>query len=143
MLDDPPPHIGLALQRAALLWQETYRAELVRRGFAWRQNASGELMDHLTPQGISQAALTEKAGLSKQAVQQLLDQLEAAGAIARVADPRDRRAKLVMLTALGLRDYTEAAELRENLEAAWRDRLGKKRFARLGKSLKKLANPVA
>ena len=46
----------------------------------------------------SQTALTAASGLTKQAVQQLLDQLETQGVLTRVPDPADRRAKRIALT---------------------------------------------
>jgi len=46
--------------------------------------------------------LAARLGITKQAVAQLVDDLEGAGFVARVADPQDRRAKRVVFTEAGL-----------------------------------------
>jgi DNA-binding MarR family transcriptional regulator len=131
-------HLGTELHRAAEQWRESFRQEMELRGFAWHLGASGEVLAHLGPSGVSQAALTERMGLSKQAVQQLLDQLERDGVVRREPDPGDRRAKRIHLTELGRRDVAAGHDVRREIEARYRDRLGKKRFAKFEKALRKL-----
>lgn len=57
---------------------------------------------HLSLQGDRLTDLAERAGMSKQAMADLIDQCEAWGLVTRVADPQDRRAKRVEFTATGL-----------------------------------------
>lgn len=132
-------HIGLALWRAAQQWRSRMRAELAARGYPWHQSAAGEVLAHLGPSGISQALLTERMGLSKQAVQQLVDQLEAQGVVGRAPDPSDGRAKRIVLTELGLADFAERNRVKRQIEAEYRDRLGPEAFAALEAALAKLA----
>jgi DNA-binding MarR family transcriptional regulator len=113
--------------------------EMAARGYPWHLVARGEVLAHLGPSGISQAALTERMGLSKQAVQQLLDLLEADGVIAREPDPIDKRARRVVLTELGRRDFAERNVVKRAIEADYRQRLGNKLFNKLEKALAKLA----
>ena len=134
-------HIGIGLHRAAENWRSSFRNEMAKRGFPWHLGASGEVLAHLGPSGLSQTVLTERMGLSKQAVQQLLDQLEAAGVVRREPDPADKRAKRVVLTDLGLRDFAERNRVKQEIEDAYRDRLGKKLFGKLQKALKELETP--
>src|SRR3954465_15320697 len=77
-----------------------FRTEMARRGFAWHLTASGEVLQHLGAEGLSQTALVLSMGISKQAVQQLLDHLEANGVVRRETDPADKRARRVVLTDL-------------------------------------------
>lgn len=56
---------------------------------------------HLSLQGDRITDLAERAGMSKQAMLDLVDQCEAWGLVVRVADPRDRRAKRVQYTDAG------------------------------------------
>jgi DNA-binding MarR family transcriptional regulator len=132
-------HIGIALWRAAQDWRETMRREMAARGYPWHLGARGDVLAHLGPSGISQAALTERMGLSKQAVQQLLDQLEADGVVQREADPADKRARRVVLTKLGLKDFVERNKVKLAIEADYRGRLGDRLFGKLEKALAKLA----
>lgn len=133
-------HIGLALWRAAHDWRNRMRAELAARGYPWHQSAAGEVLAHLGPSGISQALLTERMGLTKQAVQQLVDQLETQGVAGRAPDPNDGRAKRIVLTELGLRDFAERNRVKRLIEKQYREKLGAEAFAALEAALAKLAD---
>jgi DNA-binding MarR family transcriptional regulator len=136
MADDP--QFLVHLTSAAADARRAFRNDMAARGFPWHLNASGDVVAHLPPGGLSQAALVASMGLSKQAVQQLLDQLEAAGVVRREIDPADRRARRVVLTELGLRDRAEQKQALARLEADVRDRLGKKLHGKFEKALRKL-----
>ena len=131
-------HIGIALWRAAWAWRAEMRREMARRGYPWHREARGEVLAHLGPGGRSQAELVAAMGISKQAVQQLLDQLEADGVIARAADPGDKRAKRVELTQLGLEDFAVRNAVKRKIEDDYRKRLGPERFAALVAALDQL-----
>ena len=60
-------------------------------------------MGHIPRAGIRQSALIERVATTKQAVQQILDGLEAEGIVERIADPADGRGKYVRYTGEGLR----------------------------------------
>lgn len=128
-------HVGIALWRAAWHWREQMRAEMAARGHVWHLGARGELMSHIGPSGRSQAELSAASGLSKQAVQQLVDQLEVDGVVSRVPDPADKRAKRVELTELGLADFELRTVIKRQIEERYRKRIGKKRFAKLMRDL--------
>ncbi|HSV78758.1 MAG TPA: MarR family transcriptional regulator [Ramlibacter sp.] len=57
---------------------------------------------HLELQGTRLTALAERAGMSKQAMGDLVDQCAAWGLVTREADARDARARLVKFTPTGL-----------------------------------------
>ena len=57
---------------------------------------------HLSLQGSRLTDLAHAAGMSKQAMGDLVDQCEAWGLITREADPHDKRARRVVFTATGL-----------------------------------------
>ena len=57
---------------------------------------------HLDLQGTRLTELAQKAGMSKQAMGDLVDQCEAWGLVTREPDPRDARARLVQFTPTGL-----------------------------------------
>jgi DNA-binding MarR family transcriptional regulator len=57
---------------------------------------------HLDLQGTRLTDLAQKAGMSKQAMGDLVDQCEAWGLVTREPDPRDARARLVQFTPTGL-----------------------------------------
>ena len=57
---------------------------------------------HLTRGGARLSDLAESAGMSKQAMGDLVDQCEAWGLVTRAPDERDRRARLIKFTPTGL-----------------------------------------
>ena len=54
-----------------------------------------------SPEGVSQAAVTDFLGVEHPTAVRILDGLEALGHIRREPAPNDRRAKLIVLTPLG------------------------------------------
>jgi DNA-binding MarR family transcriptional regulator len=57
---------------------------------------------HLSLKGSRLTELAQRAGMSKQAMGDLVDQCEAWGLVTREPDPRDARARLVQFTPTGL-----------------------------------------
>lgn len=131
-------HIGTALWQAARDWRRRMADEMAARGYPWHREARGEVLAHLGPSGRAQSELTAAMGMTKQAVQQLLDQLEADGVIKRVTDPSDKRARRIELTELGLRDYAARTMVKRAIEERYRVRLGHDHFSQLEAALRKL-----
>ena len=138
---DDTPDLAAALAAAAEAHKARFRRQMAIRGFTAHNGAAGEVLLHLGPQGMSQTALTAAMGLSKQAVQQLLDQLEAGNYLRREPDPGDKRAKRIVLTDFGGREFAERRKVLAELDDDTRDRLGKKLLAKLEKALRKLTEP--
>jgi DNA-binding MarR family transcriptional regulator len=139
MLDgQSKPRLGALLSDAQDAWRLTLTAALVKRNAAVL-GAGAELLAELTLSGISQSLLAERMGLTKQAVQQSLDQLEKLGLIRREPDPMDRRAKYVVLTEAGLVAIETRRDAEKEAEKLLKDALGKKALRQLGKGLKKLS----
>ena len=101
--------------------------------------AGAELLAELSLSGISQSLLAERMGLTKQAVQQSLDQLEKLALIRREPDPVDRRANYVVLTEAGLFALETRRDAEKEAEGQLKDALGKKTVKQLSKGLRKLS----
>ena len=129
----------VAVSRLAESWRDSYRREMARRGFPWHLTALGDLLDHLPAEGALQSSLAARTGLSKQAVQQSLDQLEQHGVLRREVDPSDKRVRHIVFTELGLRNLAERQAVLAEIEAGARSALGKKGAKRLRKTLRRLA----
>lgn len=72
---------------------------------------------HLSPQGDRLTDLAERAGMTKQAMSDLIDQCQAWGLVAREPDPWDRRAKRVVYTIAGREWYHAFRRAVEQAEA--------------------------
>ncbi|MEO8877740.1 MAG: MarR family transcriptional regulator [Polyangiaceae bacterium] len=131
-------HIGVDLWRAATVWRERLHAEMVALGHDWYGDARGTIAAHLDPRGMSQSALVSRMATTKQAVQQLLDGLEADGIIRREPDPEDGRGKRVIYTAKGLAAQRDATRIKRKIERDFEAKLGARAFRELRASLRKL-----
>src|SRR5262245_1013634 len=80
---------------------------LADAGFADQRPAHQQVFAHVPPEGIRLTGLAERARMTKQAMAELVADLERLGYLERRPDPVDRRAKRIGLTAEG-RDAVEA-----------------------------------
>ena len=139
MLDgQPKSRLGALLVEAQESWGLAL-GEALRKRNAPPLGAGADLLAQLSLAGISQSLLAERMGLTKQAIQQSLDQLEKLALIRREPDPVDRRAKYVVLTEAGLLALELRRDAEKEAERALRGTLGKKALRQLGKGLKKLS----
>jgi DNA-binding MarR family transcriptional regulator len=89
--------------------------------------------------GTRLTELARRAAVTKQAMMQMVDDLESLGSVRRVEDPGDGRAKVVRLTRKGLRQRAEARRAEALVEARVRRSLGDRRYQLLMSSLAELA----
>ncbi|MGE5813362.1 MAG: MarR family winged helix-turn-helix transcriptional regulator [Acidobacteriota bacterium] len=83
------------------------------------------------PDGVRPGMLAERAGMSKQAMNQLLRSLEALGYITRSSVPEEGRARLVRLTKRGRAAYARIHDILRDIERDWIAELGPRQFADL------------
>lgn len=134
----PPDHIGWTLWRAAQVWRVEFTAAMVAAGHDWFGQARGNLMVHIGPSGLRQGDLANRARLSKQAVQQFVDELVADGILTRLPDPTDARARRVCLTPAGEAAMRDADRIKAEIETRWRTTIGAQPFDQLDRSLSAL-----
>ena len=133
-----PDHIGWTLWQATLAWRREFLAGMVSAGHAWFAQARGNILVHVGPNGIRQSDLVEKAGLTKQAVQQFVDELESDGIVHRTRDEKDARARWVRLTPAGEAAMRDADRIKLQIETEWRQKLGSDAFDQLDALLKQV-----
>jgi DNA-binding MarR family transcriptional regulator len=83
------------------------------------------------PDGVRPGVLAERAGISKQAMNQLLRSLEGLGYLARSDAPDARGARIVRLTKRGRAAYARIHEILGEVEREWSAELGPKAFTQL------------
>jgi DNA-binding MarR family transcriptional regulator len=113
-------------------------AQAIHRRLIHELNAAGfqELrLPHMAvlqfpgPDGVRPGTLAERAGMSKQAMNQLLRSLEDLGYIVR-SDVRDEgRARIIHFTMRGRAAYAKIYEILRDIEREWCAQLGPRRFA--------------
>jgi len=126
-----PPMIGALLR---MPWEQVIRRMLERlraEGFDDLELAHVNLFLYPGPQGARPSELAAQRGMSKQAVNYLLGQLERFGYIERRPAEGDGRSKRIVLTDRGERaGYTVRAAVRD-VERDWEAQLGRDRFNQL------------
>jgi DNA-binding MarR family transcriptional regulator len=137
-LSELPDHIGWTLWRASQVWRSEFTQAMVAEGHAWFGQARGNLMVHIGPKGLRQGDLVDRSRLTKQAVQQFIDELVTDGILMRAPDPTDARARWVRLTARGEAAMRDADRIKAEIEARWRGKLGSESFDRLDALLRQV-----
>ncbi len=144
MLDDNFPeridHLGWRLWIAARWWKATFEARMGEAGYGWFSEAKSGLLGHLGSEGAKQSDLARATGLSKQAVQQHVDELVLHGAVRRQASAADARVRIVRLTAKGLAAARAANAVKSAIEGEARAKLGDDRTLNLLDALSDLAD---
>ena len=137
-----PPLIGALLR---LPW-EAVQAHMLRRlhenGFADFDASYLIVVQYPGPQGERPSDLAARLRISKQALNHLLGQLEHRGYIERQPDPDDKRSKRIALTPRGTRAGIVIRQAVSEMEDAWKQQLGPKRFAELRILLQELNQPT-
>jgi DNA-binding MarR family transcriptional regulator len=126
-----PPLIGALLRTP---WEAVQRHMLERlheRGFDDLDAAHLNIFQYPGPQGARPTELAARLRISKQALNYLLGQLERLGYLERRPDPDDLRSKRVALTRRGTAAVRVIREAVGEVETAWAQQLGPKRFSQL------------
>ena len=123
--------LGHLLLRAHRFFAERALAKLTARGHTMLRMAHITLLPHFDKDGVRTTVLAERAGISKQAVGQIVNDLENAGYVTRAEDPEDGRAQRVTLTRKGLALLQDAAQLKVEIEEELAGRLGRHGLAQL------------
>jgi DNA-binding MarR family transcriptional regulator len=84
-------------------FQEHVLAIVNGKGYPDMRIAHMAVTRHIDLEGTRVADIALRAGVTKQSMAEMIDQLEAMGFVTRSADTEDRRAKLVKFTPSGLR----------------------------------------
>jgi len=122
-------------------------AQAIHRRIIRELNAAGfdELsMPHMAvlqfpgPDGVRPGSLAERAGMSKQAMNQLLRSLEGFGYVVRSGSPDEGRARIVRFTSRGRAAYSKVHDILRDIEREWSATLGPRDFAQLKELLSRV-----
>lgn len=133
-----PLNVGLLLFIPYRAMEARVFQALAAAGFADFTPAQARVMQRIGPKGTRLTELAEAAQVTKQTAGFLVDQLERTAYVRRTRDPRDARARLVVVAERGeaARPVAEAAVA--EVEAQWRAHLGERRWAQLREALTRL-----
>ena len=84
-------------------------------------------MPHVPAEGIRLVDLADRAGLTKQAMAELVGELERLGYLARTPDPADGRAKIIRFTERGWSAVAVALDFLGRMESDLAAKVGAKK----------------
>jgi DNA-binding MarR family transcriptional regulator len=118
----------------------TFESRLLERlneaGYAEATPGHLAALRHLDPEGLQISRLAEDAGVSRQAMSEMVRELMARGWVKKEPDPDDGRAKLITYTAEGHELIAEAREAVAEIEDELVDMLGEEAYGELRNALR-------
>lgn len=131
-------NIGRLLLQAQRAYTDRAVEKLRARGYADLSLSHISLLPYLAIEGARITAIAEWARMTKQAVGQLVKQLEQQGYLSRAPDPDDQRAVVIEFTEQGQRLMRDADAVRREIEAEYGELVGGADLGALRRALEKL-----
>ncbi len=114
---------------------------LALRGFDDVRPAHGFAFARISGTRATTADLAVHLGVTKQAAAQLVEHLVGHGYLMREADPRDGRAKLLVLTERGRACTTAAEQAATDVVQRWKAQLSPQQYTEMRDALHQIAVP--
>lgn len=130
-----PVNLGQLLLRAFRWFDESLIAALHAAGWPELTRAHSLVFAQLDPGGTRTAEIARRAGISRQAVHQTVQELQRLGLVRLVPDPTNRSAKLVVPTDRGQASIGVAKTTLAKLEGELAQRLGRDQVQALRQAL--------
>ena len=109
--------------------------KLANRGHHQVGLSHSVVLRHMDFEGTAQSLIARRAGVSRQAIAKVVGQLARLGYIRTVRDPHDRRAKILELTANGVRLFEDSIEIYDEIERTLSKKIGRQRLVALRSTL--------
>jgi DNA-binding MarR family transcriptional regulator len=123
-----PANVGVLLREAFVTLNDMVITGLTEHGHDAVRPAHAAVFQYLDDTGTTVSLLAERAGMTKQAMAELVQHLEHHNYVTRQPAPTDRRAKLVLPTPEGRAVIETAQRMAAEVEARITALLGQDRF---------------
>jgi DNA-binding MarR family transcriptional regulator len=134
-LPSRPLNTAVLLREAFVVVNAVVLARLADAGHAAVRTPHGAVFQFLEKDGSTVSSLAARAGVTKQAMADLVAHLEQHGYVTRVPDPSDRRAKLVLATPAGREVMALARATVPEIERRIAELIGERRHRQLREDL--------
>jgi DNA-binding MarR family transcriptional regulator len=135
---DMPKSLQLLLRDARNAIEAAVRADLAQNGFGDVAPSHSALLRNVGEDGSRPSDLAAQAGVTRQAITKLVDELERLDLVRRVPDPDDGRGVIVKYTDRGLAGVAIARERMLALERDYAAQVGADRWAVVRSTLETL-----
>src|SRR5436190_20575223 len=140
MSSAPPQQVGALLRLLLHDLRARIYEGVVAAGFDDVRPAHVTLFRWPGPDGRRPTEIAADTQITKQAVHDLLRDLEDLGYLEREPDPTDNRARIIRLTPRGKKLHGAAVGIHAQVEDEWARELGEREFARLREKLSRLVD---
>lgn len=130
--------VGRLFQRAARAYSDLILKKMAERGYEGLTLFHTALIANLNSEGTRITVLAKRAGMAKQSMGQLANDLERRGYVERVPDLSDKRAYLIRFTEQGQTLLQDSYEAKSEVEAEYAVELGREAMETLRGLLGKL-----
>lgn len=131
-------NIGQSLLDVAKDFQRSALEGFAAKGHRHLQAAHQSVLSFLSLDGTRLTELAARAGMTKQAMGQLVDDVERLGYVERVPDPSDGRAKIVRFTRKGRLLIKTGTEIGADIQAHYATLIGEQKMTHLRELLEEL-----
>lgn len=131
-------HIGQLLVQLTRLFQTELFDGLVAAGLTDARVPHTHVTAYIKAEGSRLTELAAQARMTLPAMAELVDDLERLGIVERRPDPRDRRAKLIVLTPAGRDAMRTARRVIGAIEQEWAQQVGREEFEAAAGTLERL-----
>lgn len=133
---EPMPNIADLLAGAF----GSLRSAIKARSIPGLRASHYRVMSLIPPEGLRLTELAERAAITKAGIGQFMNYLQREGYVGFSADPTDKRAKVVTLTAAGSAAVDLSLQIITDTEARWSEALGAERYRELRRALFDIAS---
>lgn len=135
----PRPHsLGVLLRLCHQQFLSAVDSTLADSGFGDIRPHHANVFTFVPKEGIQVSELAHKAGVRKQTMAQVVEELERLGYVKRCSHPTDLRARLVMLTERGQKIRPLAMNAGKKVEESWELFLGTAKMTALRETLQEV-----
>lgn len=121
--------IGMLAQQLQRAFEAECFERLAAAGFTGLRMRHSVVLNAIGAHGRRITELASDLGMSKQAMGELVDELETSGYLERTSDAADRRARIIHFTPRGREALAAAFDIIPAIEQSYADRVGARRYA--------------
>lgn len=132
------PDIGIMSARLLFSVQKELFEKLAEQGHPELRPQHGAVLGYIDEEGSRATELSRLSGAHKQVIGNLIDELEALDYVERRPDPSDRRAKLIVPTALGRDQMRKSDAIVAAIEERHAEEIGKQEYARFKDAFRRI-----
>ncbi|MFF7211901.1 MarR family winged helix-turn-helix transcriptional regulator [Streptomyces sp. NPDC008238] len=132
------PDVGIMSARLLFSVQKELFEKLAEQGHPELRPQHGAVLGYIDEDGSRATELSRLSGTHKQVIGNLIDELEALDYVERRPDPSDRRAKLIVPTALGRDQMRKSDAIMAGIEQRHAAELGEREYARFKAAFRRI-----